>query len=91
MTIRLADGTEIDNVTLCAPNSFDGALVIEIAGADIPRMAELTALLGSRDKAAVIVSVNGKGIETAYAGYGRMKAVGYDGARQALTVWMDDR
>lgn len=91
MTVRLTDGTEINNVTLCTPNTIDGALVIEITEVDIPRMAELTALLGDREKAGVIVSTNSKGIETEHAGYAHLKAVGYDGVRQTLTVFMDDR
>lgn len=88
MKIKLMNGTEIENVTLCAPNTIDGALVIEVEQVDIPRMAELTALFGDPEAAALILSTDGKENQTEYAGYSRMKTAGYDGTRHILTVFM---
>lgn len=88
MKIKLMNGMNIENVTLCAPNTIDGSLVIEVEQVDIPRMAELTGLFGDPEVAALSLSTDGKGNQTEYAGYSRMKAAGYDGTRQILTVFM---
>lgn len=95
--IRLADGTLVENVELCAPNSFagtgtlDGTLVIVAIEVDIPLMAELTALFGEEEKTRKIVTIDGDGLETTHEGYTRMTGVGYDGVHQTLNIFMSNR
>ena len=87
-TIRMRDGTVIENINVCYPNSMDGALVIEVTAVDVPRMLELTTLLNDPEKAGVIVSVDRLGAETAFAGYSAMRSAVYNGLINTLTVFM---